>query len=159
MVPYVIYALACDVNNLARRDVAVECIDGEVAAHAVVLNGAEGRLWVATAVVDVFLLAGLHKLQFHVGERFQVEHRRAVVGIDGHTLHGISVVAQPLGKTNTAGRQTNAQVDVLDLAAHDFITDTSPNGIDMALPFRPGYQFTKELLYLCIYFVLHFFVF
>ena len=142
VVPDVVYALARDVHDLARRDIGVEGVDGEVAAHAVFLDRAESRLGVAAGVVDVLLLAGLHELQFHVGEGLEVEHGRTVIRIDGDTLHGIPLVAQPLGKAYAARGQAHAQVDVLNLAAHQLVAHTAPHGIDVAFPLRTFYQFT-----------------
>ena len=71
----------------------------------------------------------------------------------------MSFVAQPLGKAYAARGQAHTQIDVLDFTAHDFIAHTSTDSIDMAFPLRPCYQFSKELLYFRIYFVLHFFLF
>ena len=71
-------------SSRARRDVVEEGVDGEVAAQAVVFDGAEDAAGVVGVVGGVLALARLHDFYLVVAEGAQLEHGGAVaLEIDG----------------------------------------------------------------------------
>lgn len=142
---YVGNASAGKVEHLSCGYVLVKRIDGEVAAKAVVHDGAEAYLGVAAVGVRILLSACLHYLYLMLRKGFEPQLGSAEAPEERRRFECKSFMLEPGGKHHASVGHGHGEIHVVNLPAHDGIAATSPYGIYVALP-RCAFDYTVEVI-------------